>query len=72
VGIQKRGGTRWEDTHPEELLINHTRHIEGANGVDVNHSLEGIEGQCTGRAQEVSSCTCKAEEIESSAKALGS
>lgn len=61
MGNHRRKGPCQKDTHPEELLIKHTRHIEGANGVDVNHSPKGIERQGTGRAQEVSSCTWRRE-----------
>lgn len=61
MGNHRRKGPFQEDTHPEELLIKHTRHIEGANGVDVNHSPKGIERQGAGRAQEVSSCTWRRE-----------
>lgn len=61
MGNHRRKGLCQKDTHPEELLINHSRHIEGANSVDVNHSPKGIERQGAGRAQEVSSCTWRRE-----------
>lgn len=46
----------------EELVVEHTTHVEGAQSVNFHHSLEGIEGQCAGLAQEISSCTCRVEE----------
>lgn len=55
------GSFSQEDTHPEELLIDHARHVEGPQGVNVHHGLEGIGGQRTGRTQEVSSRTCRVE-----------
>ena len=38
---------------PEELLVAHARHVEGAQGVDVHHSLEGVGGQRRGTATPV-------------------
>lgn len=40
-------------THPEILLKEDFGGVEGAHGVDVDHCLEGVEGQGTGWAQEV-------------------
>lgn len=70
--VPEEGRPQPENTHPEELLIEHMRHIECAQGIDVHHGLEGIEGQCAGWAQEVSSCTCRMEEDMDVAEALGS
>lgn len=40
-------------TYPEILLKDDFGGVEGAQGVDVHHCLEGVEGQGTGWAQEV-------------------
>lgn len=45
-------------THPEILLKEDFGGVEGAHGVDVDHCLEGVEGQGTGWAQEVPRSTC--------------
>ena len=45
-------------TNKWQSQTQHTRRVEGAQGVNVHHGLEGVEGQCAGRAQEVSGRTC--------------
>lgn len=40
-------------TYPEIFLKDDFGGVEGAQGVDVHHCLEGIEGQGTGWAQEI-------------------
>lgn len=44
-------------TYPEIFLKEDFGGVEGANGVDIYHCLEGIEGQGTGWAQKVSRST---------------
>lgn len=40
-------------SYPEIFLKDDFGGVEGAQGVDVHHCLEGIEGQGTGWAQEI-------------------
>lgn len=42
-------------TDLEPLLVDHLAGVEGAHGVNLHHRLEGIEGECCCRAQEVAS-----------------
>ena len=44
-------------TYPEIFLKEDFGGVEGANGVDIYHCLEGIEGQGAGWAQKVSRST---------------
>ena len=40
----------------EPLLVDHFAGIEGAHGVNLHHSFEGVEGEGRCWAQEVASC----------------
>lgn len=55
-----------EELYLEPLVINHFAGVECAHSVNLHNCLEGIEGKCASRAEEVSSSIYQTQHSESS------
>lgn len=58
---------RWteDELYLEPLVINHFAGVECTHSVNLHNCLEGIEGECGSRAEEVSSSICQTQHCES-------